>query len=59
MDLVSGVVQGLPAGVVGQGRGAVWHSLEAQAFGDLQVIYFEFPVTVDSGFFLKKNEIFM
>lgn len=56
---MSGVVQGLPAGVVGQGRGAVWHSLEAQAFGDLQVIYFEFPVTVDSGFFLKKNEIFM
>ena len=51
MDLVSDVVQGLPAGVGGRAEGAVWRSLETQAFGDLQVIYFEFPITVDSGFF--------
>lgn len=33
MDLVPGVVQGCPAGVVAQGRGAAWHSLETQALG--------------------------
>ena len=33
----------------------MWRSLETQAFRDLQVIYFEFPITVDSGFFLEKR----
>lgn len=33
MNLVPGVVQGRPVGVVVQGRGAAWHSLETQALG--------------------------